>query len=238
MLKNLKHLSKEVEQLLKTLKSKQKGSVIEISNTEVENLFKQGKFIRFNYGAMYIPRVTITDKISSNSFFIDCYNDVSYYKDRYLIGRDEAIKEYVKTYFYDTHLMELTSFNHLARREFFISFFNLVKNNYRQPITTIKTPLYSLVRELKKTKTIHVGIDCEHRLAFSLLITPTSSAKVFHSIFTKYVFNAWFYYRGFVRVIPLPNKYHHECLFSIPMSYVKRVETGLKEINNKIREQR
>ncbi len=62
MLKHLEHLSKEVEQLLETLKSKQKGSVIEIRNTEVENLFKQGKFIRFNYGAMYIPRVTITEE--------------------------------------------------------------------------------------------------------------------------------------------------------------------------------
>lgn len=76
MLKHLGHLSKEVEQLLETLKSKQKGSVIEIRNTEVEKLFKQGKFIRFNYGAMYIPRATITDKISNNSFSIDCYNDV------------------------------------------------------------------------------------------------------------------------------------------------------------------
>lgn len=36
----------------------------------------------------------------------------------------------------------------------------------------------------------------------------------------------------------LPNKYRHDCLFSIFMSYVKGVKTGLKEINNAIREQR
>lgn len=234
MLKHLKHLSKEVERLLETLKSKQKGSVVEIRSTEVENLFKQGQFIRFNHGAMYIPRITITDKISNNSFSIDCYNDVSYYKDKDLIGRDEAIREYVKTYFYDVHLMELTSFSALARREFFISFFNLVKNNYREPVTTLKTPLYSLIRELKKTKTIHVGIDWKHKLAFSLLITPTSSVEILHRIFRKYLLNRWFYYRGFVSVMNLPNQYHHDCLFSITMSYVNGVETGLKEINNAI----
>jgi len=238
MLKHLQHLSKEVNQLLETIKSKQKDRVIEIRNTEVESLFKQGKFIRFNYGAMYIPRVTITDKISNNSFYINCYHDVSYYKDRYLIGRDESIREYVKTYFYDVHLVDLTIFSHLARREFFISFFNLVKNNYRNLSTTLKTPLYSLIRELKKTKTIHVEIDWEYRLAFSLLITPTSSVKVLHSIFKKHVLKEWFYYRGFARVINLPTQYHHDCLFSIPMSYVKGVEAGLKEINNAIKEQR
>lgn len=103
MLKNLGHLSKEVKQLSETLK-KQKGSVIEIENTEVDTLFEQGKFIRFNYGAMYTPRETITDKISNHSFFIDCYRDVSYYKDRYLIVRNEAIKEYVRPYFYGLQL--------------------------------------------------------------------------------------------------------------------------------------
>ena len=48
----------------------------------------------------------------------------------------------------------------------------------------------------------------------------------------------WLYYRGFVRVINAPNKYHHDCLFPIPMSYVKGVEEALKEINHAIRWQR
>lgn len=34
-----------VRQLLEALKPKQKGGVAKISNTEVENLFKQGEFI-------------------------------------------------------------------------------------------------------------------------------------------------------------------------------------------------
>lgn len=85
-----------------------------------------------------------------------------------------------------------TEVENLFKKGGFISFINLAKNNYREWAATLKTPFYSLVRELKKTNPNHVGIDLGH------------------------------------------SQYCHDCLFSINMSYGKRVGTGVKGINKVI----
>lgn len=226
----LKQLISEVENLADTLEAKNNNVYIGIKNDEVMDLFKQGKFIRFNYGCMYIPRVSFIDRLSDYNLTIDCYNDVSHYYNRSLIGRETSIKEYAKKYLYDIDLMDLYGFSIYSKKAFLKAVLKLFASNYQYKMPTLKVEIYKLVRELRNCKSISVKVDMERTLSYSLLITPSNKVKMFYPLFRSEFFVKHFYNREMEKV----ENYSNNCCFSISDDYLSKVKEGLQKIKERL----